>query len=293
MRKPGIRRSARAGVYVALTIIAALWLIPTLGLFITSFRHLDAINGSGWWNVLLHPGGANLTLDNYAAVTGAQQTSATAGVDLLGNLVNSFTVTIPATVIPIFIAALAAYGFAWLRFRGRAIMFVVVIALLVVPLQIALIPVLRLYVKGGVAGTFVGIWFAHTAFGLPLAIYIMYTYISAMPRDMFESAFLDGADHFAVFTRLVLPLSVPALASFAIFQFLWVWNDLLVALVFLGSTSKVAVLTVALLNMVGTYGTDWQLLTAGAFISMIFPMVVFFALQRYFIRGLLAGSIKG
>lgn len=293
MRQLGTRLSGRVIVYTVLIFIAALWLIPTLGLLITSFRHLDEINSSGWWTVLSHPGTANLTLDNYAAVTGAQQTSATAGVDLLSNVLNSFAVTIPATIIPIFIAALAAYGFAWMRFRGRALLFVVVIALLVIPLQIALIPVLRLYVQGGIAGTFLGIWLAHTAFGLPLAIYLMYTYISALPRDMFESAVLDGASHFTIFSRLVLPLSMPALASFAIFQFLWVWNDLLVALVFLGSTSNVEVLTVALLNMVGTYGTDWQLLTAGAFISMIFPLAVFFALQRYFVRGLLAGSIKG
>jgi alpha-glucoside transport system permease protein len=293
LRQLGTRLSGRVIVYTVLVFIAALWLIPTLGLLITSFRHLDDINGSGWWTVLSHPGAANLTLDNYAAVTGAQQTSATAGVDLLSNVLNSFAVTIPATIIPIFIAALAAYGFAWMRFRGRALLFVIVIALLVIPLQISLIPVLRLYVQGGIAGTFLGIWLAHTAFGLPLAIYLMYTYISALPRDMFESAVLDGASHFTIFSRLVLPLSMPALAAFAIFQFLWVWNDLLVALVFLGSTSNVEVLTVALLNMVGTYGTDWQLLTAGAFISMIFPLAVFFALQRYFVRGLLAGSIKG
>jgi len=283
----------RTVLYVVLTIIAVVWLIPSLGLLVTSFRHLEDINQTGWWNVLLHPGAANLTLQNYAQVTGIDKAGAGAGVDLGNAILNSIAVTIPATVIPIFIAALAAYGFAWMKFPGRAFFFIIVIALLVVPLQIALIPVLRLYIKAHVAGTFVGIWFAHTAFGLPLAIYIMYTYISSIPRDIFESAFVDGANHFTIFTRLIIPLSIPALASFAIFQFLWVWNDLLVALVFLGSTAGVQVLTVQLLNMVGAYGTDWQLLTAGAFISMIFPLAVFFSLQRYFVRGLLAGSVKG
>jgi len=285
------RPLARAAVYGSLTLIAFLWILPTAGLLVTSFRHLTDINQTGWWSAILHPGSAHFTVANYAAVLGA---SGNAGQIDLGNaLLNSIAVTIPATIIPIFIAALAAYGFAWMRFPGRLILFTMVVALLVIPLQIALIPILRLYVSGGIAGTYVGIWFAHTGFGLPLAIYLMYTYISALPRDIFESAFVDGANHFTVFTRLVLPLAVPALASFAIFQFLWVWNDLLVALIFLGSGRNVEVLTVQLLNMVGSYGTDWQLLTAGAFISMIFPLTVFFGLQRYFVRGLLTGSVKG
>jgi alpha-glucoside transport system permease protein len=200
---------------------------------------------------------------------------------------------VPATVIPILIAAFAAYGFAWMRFPGRRVFFIGVVALLVVPLQIALIPVLKVYLRLDLNGTFLGVWLAHTGFGLPLATYLIYNYISTLPRDILESAFIDGASHFTIFLRLILPLSLPALASFAIFQFLWVWNDLLVALVFLGADPRVEVLTQKLLGMLGTFGSDWHLLTAGAFVSMVLPLVVFFSLQRYFVRGLLAGSVKG
>jgi len=214
-----------------------------------------------------------------------------AGDNLLGALLNSVAVAVPATIIPILIAAFAAFGFAWLNFPGRKFFFTGVVALLVVPLQIALVPIVQDYTKLDLNGTFLGIWLSHTGFGLPLAVYLLFNYISQLPRDILESAFIDGASNFTIFTQLILPLSVPALASFAIFQFLWVWNDYLVALVFLGN--KNIVLTVALANMVGEKGQDWQLLTAGAFISMIMPLVVFFALQRYFVRGLMAGSVKG
>ncbi len=242
------------------------------------------------------------TLDNYKQVLGGQvieirqpdgTVQAEPGIDLSNAFINSLVVTIPATVIPILIAAFAAYGFAWMRFPGRRLFFIMVVALLVVPLQIALVPILRDYLVLDLNGTFLGVWLAHTGFGLPLATYLLFAYISALPRDILESAVIDGASHFTIFTQLILPLSVPALASFAIFQFLWVWNDYLVALIFLGSGPNVQVLTMRLAEMVGTRGNDWHLLTAGAFISMILPLIVFFSLQRYFVRGLMAGSVKG
>ncbi len=245
---------------------------------------------------------SNLTLENYETVlTGKRITLLDddgneveiQGNDLSNNFLNSLAVTIPSTVIPILIAAFAAYGFAWMRFPLRRTLFVMVIALLVVPLQIALVPVLSDYSRIGLNGTYLGLWMAHTGFGLPLATYLLYNYISQLPRETLESAFIDGASHFTVFTRLILPLSVPALASFAIFQFLWVWNDYLVALVFLLGTPGSGVLTMQLQELVGSRGDDWHLLTSGAFISMILPLVVFFSLQRYFVRGLLAGSVKG
>lgn len=242
------------------------------------------------------------TLDNYQNVlTGKRyevrhpdgSVTVEQGDDLGNSFINSLIVSIPSTVIPILIAAFAAYGFAWMRFPGRKLLFILVVALLVVPLQIALVPILRDYVKLGINGQFIGIWLSHTGFGLPLATYLLFNYISTLPRDILESAFIDGASHFTIFTRLILPLSVPALASFAIFQFLWVWNDYLVALIFIGSKPDVQVLTMRLADMVGSRGGDWHLLTAGAFVSMALPMTVFLLLQRFFVRGLLAGSVKG
>ncbi|NOZ49768.1 MAG: carbohydrate ABC transporter permease [Chloroflexi bacterium] len=215
------------------------------------------------------------------------------GEDLSDAFLNSLAVSVPATIIPILIAAFAAYGFAWMKFPGRRALFILVIAMLVVPLQIALVPILRDYVKLDLNGTFLAVWLAHTGFGLALATYLLFNYISSLPRDILESAFIDGASHFTIFIRLILPLSVPALASFAIFQFLWVWNDYLVALIFIGEKKEVKVLTMRLADLVGSRGSDWHLLTAGAFVSMILPLAVFFGLQRYFVRGLLAGSVKG
>ncbi len=245
----------------------------------------------------------NFNLDNYQSVLVGQQYKYTLpdgtvrvdqGQDLSAAFITTIVVAVPATVIPILIAAFAAYGFAWTRFRGRAIMFAMVVALLVVPLQVALIPLLRAYTALGVNGTYLALWLAHTGFGLPLATYLLYNYISTLPREVLESAFIDGASQFTIFTRLILPLSVPALASFAIFQFLWVWNDYLVALIFLGTQGGgQQVLTMRLAGISGSRGQDWYLLTAGAFISMVLPLTVFFALQRYFVRGLLAGSVKG
>jgi alpha-glucoside transport system permease protein len=244
----------------------------------------------------------NFTLENYEQVLGGKtyeirqpdgKIITEPGTNFLGAFLNSVIVTVPATVIPILIATFAAYGFAWMIFPGRRTFFILVVALLVVPLQIALVPILRDYVGLQLNGTFLGIWLAHTGFGLPLATYLLYNYISSLPREILESAFIDGASHFTIFTRLILPLSVPALASFGIFQFLWVWNDYLVALVFLGARPDVQVLTMRIAEMVGSRGNDWHLLTSGAFVSMILPLAVFLSLQRYFIRGLLAGSVKG
>jgi alpha-glucoside transport system permease protein len=295
---PGDVRQGGWLVRITIVVIVILWSIPTLGVLITSFRAEALVNTSGWWTALARPfDTAQWTLENYRSAIDAQG---------FGNaFMNSLAVAIPATVIPITIAAFAAYAFSWMEFRGRFTLFVAVVGLLVVPLQMALIPILRLFTQGIIIGrwivfpdldlnqSFLGIWLAHTAFGLPLAIYLLRNYIGSLPSSIIESARIDGADHFTIFWRLIVPLSVPALAAFAIFQFMWVWNDLLVAYVFLGGSVQNRVLTVALRNLVGTTGENWQLLTAAAFISMSLPLVVFFSLQRYFIRGLTAGSVKG
>ncbi|MFI5261607.1 MAG: carbohydrate ABC transporter permease [Candidatus Limnocylindrales bacterium] len=271
---------------ISVVVICFLWTLPSLGLLVTSVRNPELILNSGWWESLLHPFAANQwTLQNYEQVLGS---------DNLGNaFLNSLIVTIPSTVIPITIAAFAAYAFAWIPFPGRGPLFILVVALLVVPIQMALIPILQIYSAASLYGTFVGIWLAHTAFGLPLAIFLLYNFISQLPRDLFESAAIDGATHFQAFIHIVLPLSIPALGAFAIFQFLWVWNDLLVALVFLGPGTDVRVMPTALFNMLGAHGGAWQLLTAGAFLTMLVPLAVFLLLQRAFVRGILAGSVKG
>jgi len=287
-------------VNIILLIIVIAWSVPIIGLFVSSLRPRDEIMSSGWWTI--GRSGTTLTFDNYRQVLGGRgytfvdslgNTVRASGDNLARAFVNSLTVTIPSVIIPILIASAAAFGFAWMVFPGRKLFFTIVVALLVVPLQIALIPILRDYQSIGLTGSYLAIWLAHTGFGLPLSIYLLYNYISTIPREIFESAFLDGAKQMVVFTRLVLPLSVPAIASLAIFQFLWVWNDLLVALVFLGGTEDVAVLTQKLASMVGSRGQDWHLLTAGAFITMVIPLMVFFGLQRYFVQGLMSGSVKG
>ena len=296
----GVGEVRRGGWFVRITVLAVvlIWMVPALGVLVTSFRDSDLVNTSGWWTALAHPfHAAQWTLENYrqALDTGGLQNA----------FMNSLAVTIPATVIPITIAAFAAYAFSWMEFRGRFVLFVAVVALLVVPLQMAVIPILRMFVSGAslfgirtfpdldLNGTFLGVWLAHTGFGLPLAVYLLRNYIGSLPSSIIESARMDGADHFTIFWRLIVPLSVPALAAFAIFQFLWVWNDLLVAYVFLGGTKSVQVLTIALLGLNGSRGETWELLTSAAFISMALPLVVFFSLQKYFVRGLTAGSVKG
>jgi alpha-glucoside transport system permease protein len=285
-------------VRIAVLVVVVLWLIPTAGVLVTSFRPETLVDTSGWWTALAHPFRAGeWTVENYRLALDAQ--------GFQNAFLNSLAVAVPATVIPITIAGFAAYAFSWMEFRGRYVMFVLVVGLMVVPLQMALIPILRLYTEGAsiggwkifpdldLNGTLLGVWLAHTAFGLPLATYLLRNYIGALPSSIIESAKIDGADHFTIFWRLVVPLSVPALAAFAIFQFLWVWNDLLVAYVFLGGTQDTRVLTIALANLIGSHGENWHLLTAAAFITMALPLVVFFSLQRYFVRGLTAGSVKG
>lgn len=355
-------------VNLILSLLCLLWTIPTIGLFLSSFRTREDLQATGWWTVLPHrewrliteiselprdvpndvtfaipgidgveatfpewregvmtPEGQRaqwvgnkrignvqvqerrwvlgrweFTTSNYEQVLAGKEysyqrsdgtTQTLQGDNLSGAFFNSVAVAVPATIIPILIAAFAAYGFAWMKFSGRRFLFIMIVALLVVPLQVALVPILRDYTRLNLNGTFLAIWLAHTGFGLPLATYLLFNYISTLPRETLESAFIDGASHFTVFLRLILPLSVPALASFAIFQFLWVWNDYLLALIFLGDQTEV--LTKRLAEIVGSRGSDWHLLTAGAFISMLLPLTVFFALQRYFVRGLLAGSVKG
>jgi alpha-glucoside transport system permease protein len=276
---------SRIPIYLVVGLILVLWTIPTLGLLINSFREPSSIRGSGWWTVFgdVFESGT-WTLDNYRVVLDAGFRNAFA---------NTLAVTIPSVVIPITIAAFAAYAFAWMDFPGRNILFVLVVGLMVVPLQMALIPILRVYTDFNITGTYPAVWMAHAGFGLPLAVYLLRNYMGSLPSSMIESAKIDGADHFAIFVRLVLPLSVPVLASFAIFQFLWTWNDLLVALIFLGPEEDVRVLTVALQGLAGRGEGALNLLPAAAFVTMLLPLVVFFALQRFFVRGLTAGSVKG
>ena len=358
------QRSSKFWTNFVLIMICIIWMVPILGILITSFRPSEDIFKTGWWNVFPHKEdvevdrivlddsvdvdgpieiegvtktfeewrqgikmddgrlitwygnkrtrtlvvsdrqwvgfATDLTIKNYQDVIGGKtisykdaqgQTITRIGNNLGGAFLNSLAVTIPGTIIPILIAAFAAFGFAWLNFPGRNIIFTIIVAILVVPLQIALVPVLKDYVALGLNGTFLGIWLAHAGFGLPLATYLLFNYISTLPRELLESAFIDGASNFTIFVKLILPLSVPALASFAIFQFLWLWNDYLVALVFLGEKNQTV--TIAVAQLVGEKGQDWHLMTSAAFVSMILPLVVFLGLQRYFVRGLMAGSVKG
>jgi alpha-glucoside transport system permease protein len=265
-------------------VLAFLWTIPTFGLLVTSFRPQRDIATSGWWTFFKDP---QLTLENYETVL---STEGSAG---LGNaFINSIVITIPSVLIPITLALLASYAFAWVDFKGRGLLFVIVFALQIVPIQVTLIPLLTLYVDAGWAGTFLPIWLSHSIFALPLAIFLLHNFMREIPKELLEAARVDGAGHVQILFKVLMPLLTPALAAFGIFQFLWVWNDLLVALVF-GSSPDVAPITAALANLAGTRGTAWHLLSAGAFISIIVPVAVFLALQRYFVRGLLAGGLKG
>jgi alpha-glucoside transport system permease protein len=284
-------------------IIAVLWTIPTAGLFISSFRPAEQIRTSGWWNFFTNP---SFTLQNYDEVLFSQ--SAGAG-QLAGYFVNSIVITIPTVLFALAFAAFAAYALAWIPFRGSGWVFIGIFALQIVPLQMALVPLLRLFTQGvmigdatiipAVSDSLVGaqrfalVWFAHICFSLPIGIFLLHNFISELPRELMEAARVDGASHSRIFRQIVLPLIGPALASFAIFQFLWVWNDLLVGLIFGGGNKVVSPLTVRLAELAGTRGEEFQRLTAGAFISIIIPVIVFLALQRYFVRGLLAGGLKG
>jgi alpha-glucoside transport system permease protein len=286
--------TGRAASAAAL-VIAILWTIPTFGLLVSSFRPEADVKSNGWWNFFTNPA---LTLDNYRdAFSGGSS-----GQGLGTNLVNSIVISIPAVLIPISLATMAAYAFAWMRFRGRDTLFVAVFALQIVPIQVTLVPLLQLYVdppfglpalagRDAPAGGLYELWLSHTIFALPLAIFLLHNFMREVPGELIESARVDGAGHVQIFTRVMLPLMMPAIAAFGIFQFLWVWNDLLVALVF--SSPEVSPMTVKLVSLIGERGQDWQLLASGAFISLIIPLVVFLGLQRYFVRGLLAGSVKG
>jgi alpha-glucoside transport system permease protein len=285
---------------VVVWFVTFVWTVPTLGLLVTSFKEDKKILGEAWWISLLHP---DFTFANYKGVfLGDGTESLSAGV--LPYFINSIVITLPATIFPIAIATMAAYALAWIRFRGSDFLFFSIFALQVVPLQMALIPLLLLFTGGahigsipifpalGIAGDFAGIWLPHTMFALPLAIYLLHNFIAGLPRDLMEAAYVDGANHFTVFRRIVLPLAVPGIASIAIFQFLWVWNDLLVALTFASGTEEVAPINSKLASLVGQYGSGYTHLSAGAFITIAIPLIVFFSLQRYFVRGLLAGSVK-
>ncbi|MFY9330383.1 MAG: carbohydrate ABC transporter permease [Candidatus Nanopelagicales bacterium] len=280
-------------------LLTVLWTIPTFGLLTTSLRPSEDANNSGWWTIFTNP---SFTMNNYSEVlTGGD----TIPGGILPYFFNSFAIAVPAALFPLALATMAAYALAWIPFKGATTIFFVVFALQVVPLQMALLPLLQMFNLGwsigpitvvpdlDLSGTYIPLWVAHTMFALPLAVFLIHNFIAQLPRDLMEAARVDGAGHFTIFWRIVLPLSVPAIASFAIFQFLWVWNDLLVALTFAGGTPDVAPITAYLASIKGTYGAQLDLITAGAFIAIIVPLIVFFALQRFFVRGLLAGSVKG
>ncbi|MEM9615503.1 MAG: carbohydrate ABC transporter permease [Actinomycetota bacterium] len=269
---------------IPVALLCILWLVPTIGLLISSFRQEDLVKGSGWWTTITSPLAGQWTLENYTDVLESGLGTA---------FINSFVLSIPATLIPIVAASFAAYAFAWMDFPGRQALFALLIALLVVPLYVALIPILRLYGNFDLTGTFVAVWLAHTAFAMPLAVYLIRNYVGSLPKSIIESALIDGASHFQIFWRLIMPLSTPIIAAFAILQFLWVWNDFLIALIFLGSDRENQVIQQALVRLIGDRGQEWHLLTAGGFVAMFVPLVVFFTLQRYFVRGLTAGAVKG
>ncbi|GGM19067.1 MULTISPECIES: carbohydrate ABC transporter permease [Micromonospora] len=294
------RLTSRTATIVSI-VIAAVWTIPTFGLLVSSFRPEQQLKTTGWWTFFRDP---QFTFDNYQQVLFGR--GASSG-QLAGYFINSLVITLPSVLFPLAFAAMAAYALAWINFRGRDWLYIAIFALQIVPLQMALVPLLSFFSRGvSVAGVtlmpawnlvgeerYIQVWFAHTCFALPLAVFLLHNFVSQLPKDLMEAARVDGATHPKIFRTIVLPLIAPALAAFGIFQFLWVWNDLLVALIFAGGSSDVAPLTVRLGEMAGTRGNEWQRLTAGAFVSMVVPLIVFLSLQRYFVRGLLAGSVKG
>ena len=291
-RRPSRRgpRLGRLALHASIVAVIGLWLLPTAGLLINSFRPAADVARTGWWTALGPP--YSFTAENYAHVLSRSG---------IGDaFINSLFITVPSTIIPIAVAAFAAYAFSWMKFPGRNLLFVVVVGLLVIPLQTTFVPLLKLLGPNGIkllgpgVGSFIAIWFAHTGYGLPFAIYLLRNYMGGLPREVFESAAIDGAGHATAFFRLAVPMSVPAIAALAIFQFLFVWNDLLVALMYIGATNAPNLpLTVAVANLANSLGGDWQFLMAAAFLSMALPLVVFFSLQRYFVRGITGGAVKG
>ncbi|MGI8830455.1 MAG: carbohydrate ABC transporter permease, partial [Candidatus Limnocylindria bacterium] len=267
-------------VHIFLVAVALLWLIPTLGLLVTSFRPRGDIQSTGWWEILTT---FRFTLDNYADVLTSQGMGAA--------FLNSLYITVPSTILPVLIASMAAYAFAWMKIPAGDWLFLTMVALMVVPIQMVLVPLLQMFNAMGVTQSFIGIWIAHTTYALPFGIFLLRNFFITLPRDLIEAARIDGASNFRIFSRIVLPLSVPAIASYGIFQFLWVWNDLLMALIFVQTQGGLP-MTVQINNLLSTYGTEWHLLSAGAFLLMVVPLAVFFSLQRYFVQGLLAGSVK-
>lgn len=277
---------SKGGVHILLIGVALLWLVPSVGLFVTSLRTRAASSQSGWWKAFTD---FDVNLANYDTVLSAGDLPPPG---FAKNFVNTFIITVPSTILPIIVAAVAAYALAWMHFKGRDWIFLGVVAMLVVPLQVTWVPVLKIFNQFNLTGEYWGLWLAHTAYGLPFAIFLLRNFFADLPKDLFESARIDGASEIKVFLRIALPLSVPALASLATFQFVWVWNDLMNALIFLQDVDKFP-LTVGINNLLGQYGNEWHLLAAGAFISMVVPLMVFFSLQRYFVRGLTAGAVKG
>lgn len=280
----GRRGWSRYLLHAAILLLLFLWLLPTLGMFVNSFRPAAEVSRTGWWTALSPP--YTFTTSNYEHVLSQ------AGLGQA--FINSLFITIPATIIPVAVASFAAYAFAWMKFPGRDALFVVVVGLLVIPLQTTFVPILRLFRDLGIAGDFMTVWLAHTGYGLPFAILLLRNYMGGLPREVFESAAIDGASTSTAFFRLALPMSVPAIASLVIFQFLFVWNDLLVALIYLGAANAQNLpLTVLVANLSNSLGGEWHYLMAAAFISMALPLAVFFALQRYFVRGITGGAVKG
>ncbi|WNB85614.1 carbohydrate ABC transporter permease [Cellulomonas sp. ATA003] len=281
--KEGTRRSWAAPV--VMIVLCLLWTVPTLGLLVTSLRRREDAATTGWWTAVLNPFGQGWTTENYAG--------ALRGQDMAQGFLNSVVVAVPATILPIMLAAFAAYAFTFMEFRGRDVLFIVIVAVMVVPIQVAFQPMLDLLGPNGIgiSGQFVAVWLLHTGFGMPLCLYILRSYMATLPHSVVESAKIDGASHYQTFWRLVVPMSMPAIAAFATLQFLWVWNDLLIAKLFLSPGN--ATIIVQLQQLLGTQGQGEELLQAGAFISILLPMAVFFALQRFFVRGLTAGSVKG
>jgi alpha-glucoside transport system permease protein len=278
------RPVARIALHAVILLLMVIWLLPTIGLLVNSFRDPQDVANAGWWTALLPP--KDLGLEGYATVL--------ARPDIGPAFVNSLFITIPATVIPVIVAAFAAYAFSWMNFPGRNLLFVTIVGLLVVPLQATLIPVLRLLRDFGLTGEFAAVWLAHTGYGLPFAVYLLRNFMGSLPREVFESAYIDGASPVTAFFRLALPMSVPAIAALAIFQFLFVWNDLLVALVYIGLANPSNLpLPAQIANLVNSLGSGWQLLAPAAFLSMALPLLVFVALQRYFVRGITGGAVKG